>query len=155
MLTFGQIFYLCINVGSLSSIATTEMEQRTGFWTAYLLCFCMFIVGIAVLLAGKKQYIVRPPRGSVIPNAFKAMWIGLKNKGNMGMLASHILRILASFNILTLRRRCKAILPGRVRTQVQDPVERFVRGRAQTWTHRLPGLRLLSDILGRLLPDVK
>lgn len=82
-----QIFYLCINVGSLSSIATTEMEQHTGFWTAYLLCFCIFLVGIAVLLAGKKHYIVRPPRGSVIPNAFKAMWIGLRNKGNMGKLA--------------------------------------------------------------------
>lgn len=47
------------------------MEQRTGFWTAYLLCFCVFIIGIAILLAGKKQYIMRPPRGSVIPNAFK------------------------------------------------------------------------------------
>lgn len=82
-----KIFYLCINVGSLSSIATTEMEQRTGFWSAYLLCFCMFIVGIAILLAGKKSYILRPPRGSVIPHAFRAMWIGLKNKGNMGKLA--------------------------------------------------------------------
>ena len=63
------------------------MEQRIGFWSAYLLCFCMFIVGIAILLAGKKSYILRPPRGSVIPHAFRAMWIGLKNKGNMGKLA--------------------------------------------------------------------
>ena len=84
-LTQLQIFYLCINVGSLSSIATTELEQRVGFWTAFLLCYCMFIVGIVVLVAGKKLYIVRPPRGSVIPNAVKAMYIGLANRGNMSM----------------------------------------------------------------------
>lgn len=79
-----RIFYLCVNVGSLSSIATTEMEQRTGFWTAYLLCFLMFVVGLVVLVVGKKHYIVRPPKGSVIINAFRAMWIGLWNKGIMG-----------------------------------------------------------------------
>ena len=78
------IFYLCINVGSLSSIATTKMEQRTGFWTAYLLCFIMFVLGILVLVAGKKYYIIRPPKGSIIINAFRAMWIGLKSKGSMG-----------------------------------------------------------------------
>jgi POT family proton-dependent oligopeptide transporter len=26
------IFYMCINVGSLSSIATTELEQHVDFW---------------------------------------------------------------------------------------------------------------------------
>lgn len=60
------------------------MEQRTGFWTAYLLCFLMFAVGLVVVVVGKKYYIVRPPRGSVIINAFRAMWIGLLNKGRMG-----------------------------------------------------------------------
>lgn len=77
------IFYLCINVGSLSSIATTELELHVGFWSAYLLPVIMFIVGLLVLVAGKKFYIVRPPKGSVIIHAFKAMWIGLMNKGNM------------------------------------------------------------------------
>ncbi|MCJ1338699.1 peptide transporter ptr2 [Bachmanniomyces sp. S44760] len=73
------VFYLCINVGSLSSIATTEMEKNIGFWSAYLLCLCMFVVGILVLIAGRRFYIVRPPKGSVVLNAFKAMWIGLMN----------------------------------------------------------------------------
>ena len=59
------------------------MEQRIGFWSAYLLCLIMFIVGIMVLVAGKKLYVVRPPKGSVIINAFRAMWIGLTAKGNM------------------------------------------------------------------------
>lgn len=78
-----QIFYMCINLGSLSSIATTEMEKNVGFWSVYLLCLCMFIAGIVVLIAGKKHYVVRPPRGSVIVNAFRAMWIGIVNKGRM------------------------------------------------------------------------
>lgn len=60
------------------------MEQRTGFWTAYLLCFLMFAVGLVVVVVGKRYYVVRPPRGSVIINAFRAMWIGLLNKGRMG-----------------------------------------------------------------------
>ncbi|MCJ1454623.1 peptide transporter ptr2 [Mycoblastus sanguinarius] len=77
------IFYLCINVGSLSSIATTEMEKHTGYWTAFLLCLCLFACGIVILFAGKRFYVLRAPRGSVIVHSFKAMWIGLKNKGNM------------------------------------------------------------------------
>ena len=77
------IFYLCINLGSLSSIATTEMELHIGFWSAYLLPMLMFFVGFAVLVAGRKKYIVRPPRGSVIVHAFRAMCIGSMNRFNM------------------------------------------------------------------------
>lgn len=76
------IFYMMINIGSLSSIATTEMELHIGFWAAYLLPFLMFIVGFGILVAGKSAYKVRPPQGSVIPNAFRVCWIALKNKGN-------------------------------------------------------------------------
>lgn len=77
------IFYLCINVGSLSSIATTEMELHIDFWAAYLLPLCMFIVGFITLIVGKKSYVQRPPRGSVIFHAFKAMWIGVTHRFNM------------------------------------------------------------------------
>ncbi|KAI9820420.1 MAG: peptide transporter ptr2 [Thelocarpon impressellum] len=77
------IFYLCINVGSLSSIATTELELHIGFWSAYLLPMLMFFVGFGVLVAGRKKYVVRPPKGSVIIHAFRAMWIGATNKFNM------------------------------------------------------------------------
>lgn len=78
------IFYFCINVGSLSSIATTEMELHIGFWSAYLLPMCMFLVGFVVLIVGKRYYVVRPPKGSIIVHAFKAMFIGLfYGKGKM------------------------------------------------------------------------
>ncbi|KAF4974852.1 hypothetical protein FZEAL_8313 [Fusarium zealandicum] len=67
------IFYWCINLGSLSLIATPFMEKYKGFWTAYLMCFIMFNVGIIVLVARRKSYVNRPPQGSVITDAFKAI----------------------------------------------------------------------------------
>jgi POT family proton-dependent oligopeptide transporter len=77
------IFYLCINLGSLSSIATTNLELHVGFWSAYLLPFLVFLIGFAVIVLGRSQYVMRPPRGSVIVHAFRALWIGLVNKGKM------------------------------------------------------------------------
>lgn len=67
------IFYACINIGSLSLLATPYMERDVGFWSAYLLCLCMFACGTAVLVIGRKFYIVRPPQGSVITNAFRVL----------------------------------------------------------------------------------
>jgi len=75
-ITFQRIymmFYACINVGCLSLLATPFMEMYEGFWTAYLMCFLMFCIGIVVLIMSKKYYIVRPPQGSVITDAFKAI----------------------------------------------------------------------------------
>ncbi|KOS22354.1 Peptide transporter PTR2 [Escovopsis weberi] len=75
------IFYWCINLGSLSLIATPFMEKYEGFWTAFLLCFLVFNFSIITLLARRKTYIVRPPQGSVITDAFKAigMMISARN----------------------------------------------------------------------------
>jgi POT family proton-dependent oligopeptide transporter len=72
------VFYCCINFGSLSLLATPYMERDIGFWSAYLLCLCMFVVGLVTLIIGKKRYIVRPPQGSVITDAFKAIWMMIK-----------------------------------------------------------------------------
>lgn len=75
-------FYLMVNVGSLSVIATTELESHKGFWAAYLLPFCFFWVAVVVLIVGRNQYI-RPPIGDkVIEKSFKVLWILCKNKFN-------------------------------------------------------------------------
>lgn len=73
------IFYMCINIGSLSAILTTNLELRVGFWSAYLLSFLMFIVGFFVLVSGKDKYVVKPPNGSIIVHCFKAVRIALIN----------------------------------------------------------------------------
>ncbi|KAF7953267.1 hypothetical protein EAE96_006479 [Botrytis aclada] len=65
------IFYWCINIGALSLLATPYMERDVGFWSAYLMCLCVFMVGFLTLLLGRKRYIVRPPKGTVITDAFK------------------------------------------------------------------------------------
>lgn len=99
---------MCINIGGLSSIATTEMEQRIGFWSAFLLCLCMFAVGLLTLVVGKKHYVVRPPKGSIIVNAFRAMWIGAKNGGRMGESRMSY----TEESTLTDRRRRQTLVSG-------------------------------------------
>ncbi|KAF2108340.1 peptide transporter-like protein PTR2 [Lophiotrema nucula] len=74
------IFYMCINIGSISAIATTTLELHVGFWSAYLLPFLMFCVGFFVLVSGKEKYVIRPPQGGVIANCFKALWIAMRNR---------------------------------------------------------------------------
>ncbi|KAJ5681381.1 uncharacterized protein N7477_001321 [Penicillium maclennaniae] len=69
------IFYGCINIGSLSLLATPYMELYIGFWSGYLLCLCMFAAGTGVLIIGRKYYV-----GSIITDAFKALWIMVKNR---------------------------------------------------------------------------
>ncbi|KAF2640028.1 peptide transporter-like protein PTR2 [Massarina eburnea CBS 473.64] len=77
------IFYMCINVGSISAIATTTLELHVGFWSAYLLPLVMFGVGFFILLKGKDSYVIKPPQGGVIGNCFKALWIAARNRGDL------------------------------------------------------------------------
>lgn len=74
------IFYWSINIGALSLLATPYMERDIGFWSAYLLCLCIFIVGITVLILGRKRYVDRPPTGSVVANSFKAIGIMMRHR---------------------------------------------------------------------------
>ncbi|KAK5781282.1 Ptr2p PWA37_004715 [Arxiozyma heterogenica] len=76
------VFYLMINIGSLSVIATSELELHIGFWAAYLLPFCFFWLGVIVLVLGRNQYIKRPIGDKVIEKSFKVVWILMKNRFN-------------------------------------------------------------------------
>ncbi|APA16014.1 hypothetical protein SS1G_10121 [Sclerotinia sclerotiorum 1980 UF-70] len=74
------IFYWCINIGALSLLATPYMERDIGFWSAFLLCLCVFLIGFGTLLLGRKRYIVRPPKGTVITDAFKVIGTMIKHR---------------------------------------------------------------------------
>ncbi|KAI7892110.1 POT family-domain-containing protein [Mucor mucedo] len=76
-------FYWGINIGSLSAIATTELEKNVGFWPAYLLPTLMFIPGICVLIFGRKRYVQSPPRGSVFVEAGRLFYYSTKVKGGL------------------------------------------------------------------------
>ncbi|CAO3692610.1 hypothetical protein G6F70_005638 [Rhizopus microsporus] len=77
------MFYWGINVGSLSAIATTEIEKNVGFWAAYLLPTLMFVIGIIAVVLGRKRYIQTPPRGSIFVEAGKLFYYSLKVKGGL------------------------------------------------------------------------
>jgi POT family proton-dependent oligopeptide transporter len=40
----------------------------------------MFMVGTLVIILGRKYYVVRPPQGSIITDAFRALWIMIRNR---------------------------------------------------------------------------
>ncbi|KAI9029846.1 POT family-domain-containing protein [Phycomyces nitens] len=79
--TIFNMFYWGINVGSLSSIATTELEKNIGFWPAYLLPTLMIVPCIGVVLFGRKMYVQNPPRGSVFLEAGKLISLRWKVPG--------------------------------------------------------------------------
>lgn len=68
-----------INVGGLSAIATTFLEKQQGFVYAYLLPTCVFILGIIVIVAGKKFYKQANPRGSIFVEVGKVISIGIRH----------------------------------------------------------------------------
>ncbi|KAF1817879.1 PTR2-domain-containing protein [Dissoconium aciculare CBS 342.82] len=72
------IFYLCINIGSLSPILTTSLESSVGFYAAYFLCFAMFIIGLITLIYGKNNYIIKRPTGSPVFDALRIIWIRVR-----------------------------------------------------------------------------
>ncbi|KAJ2957341.1 hypothetical protein NQZ79_g6945 [Umbelopsis isabellina] len=86
------MFYWGINVGSLSAIATTELEKNVGFWAAYLLPTLMFVPGILVVVSGRKLYVQTPPRGSIFLEAGKLMFMSLKVKGGMDACKPSVLK---------------------------------------------------------------
>lgn len=77
------MFYWGINIGSLSAIATTELEKNVGFWAAFLLPTLMFIPGILTVVSGRKLYVQAPPRGSIFIEAGKLLYFSTKVKGGM------------------------------------------------------------------------
>ncbi|CAE7208615.1 unnamed protein product [Rhizoctonia solani] len=66
-------FYLMINIGSLSSIATTEVELHIGYWLSYLIPTIMYLIVPFVLFCGRNLYIKYPPRGSIHLEAFQVL----------------------------------------------------------------------------------
>jgi POT family proton-dependent oligopeptide transporter len=77
------MFYWGINIGSLSAIATTELEKNVGFWPAFVMPTLMFIPCIIVVILGRKHYVQVPPRGSVFIEAGRLLMLRFKIKGGL------------------------------------------------------------------------
>lgn len=74
------VFYGCINLGCLCMLATPYMERDVGFWSAYLMCTLVFFVGTGILIYGRTKYVHKPPNGTIITDAFRIIWIMIKNR---------------------------------------------------------------------------
>jgi POT family proton-dependent oligopeptide transporter len=65
-LTYNVGFYAAINFGSTGAISASFLARDNGYWAAFLVPTCIFVLVPFVLLIGKKNYVVTPPRGSVL-----------------------------------------------------------------------------------------
>ena len=72
------LFYWCINVGSLSALATTQIERRAGFAAAFSLPTIVFIATPMILVAGRRMYHQILPRGSVVTETFSVLRTALR-----------------------------------------------------------------------------
>ncbi|KFZ15967.1 hypothetical protein V501_02480 [Pseudogymnoascus sp. VKM F-4519 (FW-2642)] len=72
------LWYWCVNLGSLSGIATTWMERDIAFWAAYLLPTCFLWFAVVILVVGRKRFVRRVPQGSVLADAFKVFGAAFK-----------------------------------------------------------------------------
>ncbi|KAH7098437.1 POT family-domain-containing protein [Auriculariales sp. MPI-PUGE-AT-0066] len=59
-------FYAAINWGATGAISASFLARDHGFWQAFLVPTCILGIVPIVLLAGRKSYIVTPPRGSIV-----------------------------------------------------------------------------------------
>ncbi|WBW70740.1 plasma membrane PTR family peptide transmembrane transporter Ptr2 [Schizosaccharomyces osmophilus] len=76
------LFYWAINLGSLSVLATTNLERKTGFVYCYLLPLCVFIIPLAILFGTKRIYKHTPPAGSIFVKVCQVFFLAIQNKFN-------------------------------------------------------------------------
>ncbi|KAF5369715.1 hypothetical protein D9615_010150 [Tricholomella constricta] len=70
-------FYAAINLGSCGAISASFLARDHGYWVAYLVPTCIFVMVPIVLLIGRKNYVVTPPRGSILLETFRVIGFAL------------------------------------------------------------------------------
>ncbi|CAF1435038.1 unnamed protein product, partial [Adineta steineri] len=85
--------YWAMNLASLSSILTTNVEKYHSFWLTYLIPLIVFMGAIIVLLVGRQRYIRAPPNGSLLIQAFRVIKIAFRLRWKLGK-QDHIKHIL-------------------------------------------------------------
>ncbi|KAJ7692895.1 oligopeptide transporter [Mycena rosella] len=152
------IFYWCVNVGSLSGVATTLMEKYIDFWAAFLLPFCSLWVALAVLIMGRSKFVKPPAKGTILPQAMKAFWLGIRGgfKMDAALPAAQALKHQRTVRwdetfIHELKRgllACRVFLAWPILLLCQSQMSTNLVSQAGTMeTHGLP-----NDVIGFLNP---
>ncbi|EPX71611.1 PTR family peptide transporter [Schizosaccharomyces octosporus yFS286] len=76
------LFYWAINLGSLSVLATTNLERKTGFVYCYLLPLCVFIIPLVIVFTTKRIYKHTPPAGSIFVRVSQVFYLAIQNRFN-------------------------------------------------------------------------
>lgn len=75
------------------------MERDVGFYSAFTMCLCMFVVGTTVLILGRKIYIERPPTGTIVTDAFKVVGLMIRYRNTDGAKPSWLAEAGASATV--------------------------------------------------------
>ncbi|KIJ23944.1 hypothetical protein M422DRAFT_72463 [Sphaerobolus stellatus SS14] len=70
-------FYAAINFGSCGAISASFIARDQGYWAAYLVPTCLFIMVPIVLFFGRKNYVVTPPRGSILLETLRVIRLAM------------------------------------------------------------------------------
>lgn len=74
-------FYLLINIGGFTSVATTYSARLVGWWLAYLIPLILYLPLPLLLMWLKPRLVLHQPGGSDLPNVFRVLGHCLKGKG--------------------------------------------------------------------------
>lgn len=66
-------YYWLVNIAGLSSLATTFIERRYGFWAAFLLPFVTITIPLFLLLFFREYFTNIRPQGNILPKAAKTL----------------------------------------------------------------------------------
>lgn len=81
-------FYLLINVGGFTQVATSYAEKYVGWWLSWLIPLVLYIPLPALMWYLKSRLVIKQPGGSDLPNVF----VVLKNclrKGGIFRIGRH------------------------------------------------------------------
>ncbi|EDR15520.1 peptide/h+ symporter protein [Laccaria bicolor S238N-H82] len=70
-------FYAAINFGSCGAISASFVARDHGYWVAYLIPTGIFCLVPLALIAGKKNYVITPPRGSILLETVRVIGMAL------------------------------------------------------------------------------
>ena len=74
-------FYLLINIGAFTSVATSYSARLVGWYLAFLIPLILYVPLPFILLWLRPRITLHKPGGSDLPNAFRVLGHGLANGG--------------------------------------------------------------------------
>ncbi|EJD54827.1 PTR2-domain-containing protein [Auricularia subglabra TFB-10046 SS5] len=73
-------FYASINVGAVGAISASFLARDHGYWKAFLVPTCILCLVPIILAAGRKTYVVTPPRGSILLEVLRVIKLCIGDK---------------------------------------------------------------------------